>query len=306
MSGTTELVVPRLAGRSRSRVMLPPATVHRSTNVFDSLSVSHQWASDDRVCRPPRRKDPRSSNALVVAMVKHGRLTLRGKGGRTEANAGDCVIFSPDWLREAKCEKAAESRRFEQTYAVLVRSEEARYGTMGAAVYSTAHAPSPEIQMAAKILEHLLKPRGQLPESCQHILARTVASLFEIAVEVDGSKGAKPSCAEAHFQNVSRCIQIQLSNPRLSVQMVSEYCDISPRYLSHVLRLKGTSYSNLVWGQRLEKAREWLLAPHDEMMPVSEIAYSLGFKSAAHFSRLFKKRYGMRPSDCRATAQEAG
>ena len=47
--------------------------------------------------------------------------------------------------------------------------------------------------------------------------------------------------------------------------------------------------------QRLQRAHQML---QGSAMPVSEVAYSLGFESPSHFSRLFKQQYGIPPSAC--------
>lgn len=280
--------------------------MHRTTRSFGTLSVTHQWTTEDRVCRPPRRSaGKRRFDTLVISFIKHGRLILRGKGGPLDASSGDCIIFNADWLREVTCERA-EQRKFEQTYVVLTLPPAVAAETLSAAIFSSYGEPCPHLRLAEKLLKHLAKPQGQMLDDTQEILAKTVSSLIANSIRSKTVKHAKPATAEVHFNKVLRYIQVHLSNPNLSVQKVSSSCDISPRYLSHILRWKGTSYGQLVWGLRLERAREWLSEPLDQDTPVSEIAYSLGFKSAAHFTRQFKKRYGVRPTHYRIAALETG
>jgi AraC-like DNA-binding protein len=50
--------------------------------------------------------------------------------------------------------------------------------------------------------------------------------------------------------------------------------------------------------KRLEKAQELLLST---TMTVTDICYTLGFENIAHFSRLFKSRFGYPPSEFRVT-----
>ena len=68
--------------------------------------------------------------------------------------------------------------------------------------------------------------------------------------------------------------------------------------------LRRTSFSTLVWEQRLKKAKSWLSMSSD--VSISEIAYSVGFKSPAHFSRMFKRVYSVNPSDLRSLAAAPG
>jgi AraC-like DNA-binding protein len=88
--------------------------------------------------------------------------------------------------------------------------------------------------------------------------------------------------------------------------MVAKGCGISPRYLSFLLRLKGTSFSELVWEQRLEKARNWLSSSDPRDISISEIAYGVGFKSPAHFSRMFKRVFKVNPREFRGECAEHG
>ena len=101
-----------------------------------------------------------------------------------------------------------------------------------------------------------------------------------------------------------RFIEVHLSDPQLSTAMVAKGCGIRPRYLSFLLRLKGTSFSELVWEQRLEKAKYWLSASDPRDISISEIAYGVGFKSPAHFSRMFKRVFKVNPREFRGECTE--
>ena len=54
---------------------------------------------------------------------------------------------------------------------------------------------------------------------------------------------------------------------------------------------------------RLERAAQLLEA---QAGSVAEVAYSVGFKSVAHFSNAFKERYGVRPSGWRSKRERQG
>ncbi|MDZ4212618.1 MAG: helix-turn-helix domain-containing protein, partial [Methylotenera sp.] len=54
---------------------------------------------------------------------------------------------------------------------------------------------------------------------------------------------------------------------------------------------------------RLEKCRKEILEyPYE---PLSVIAFKWGFNDMSHFSRAFKKRFGMRPTELKRYASEA-
>jgi hypothetical protein len=79
----------------------------------------------------------------------------------------------------------------------------------------------------------------------------------------------------------------------------------APRYLCFLLKANNTSFSELVWQNRLPRARDQLVSPQTRDYPIHEIAHMSGFKSAAHFSRMFKSAYGMAPREFRMHHVEA-
>ena len=99
-----------------------------------------------------------------------------------------------------------------------------------------------------------------------------------------------------------RFIEVHLSDPKLSTAAVAKGCGISPRYLSLLLKLHGTPFSTLVWEQRLKMAAQWIASAKPREISISEIAYRVGFKSPAHFSRMFKRAHNMSPREYRVAA----
>jgi len=82
--------------------------------------------------------------------------------------------------------------------------------------------------------------------------------------------------------------------------MVAEACGISSRYLSFLLKQHGTPFSKLVWNNRLQAAERWLSSTTPGDISIAEIAFRVGYKSPAHFSRMFKREYKKGPREYRA------
>lgn len=79
----------------------------------------------------------------------------------------------------------------------------------------------------------------------------------------------------------------------LTVQYIAELMNLSPGYLSDLLRVyTGQSTQQHIHEKLIEKAKEKLAATS---LSVSEIAYALGFEHAQSFSTLFKKKTDMTP-----------
>ncbi|MBB5645876.1 helix-turn-helix domain-containing protein [Pedobacter cryoconitis] len=82
-----------------------------------------------------------------------------------------------------------------------------------------------------------------------------------------------------------------------TVQYLSEKLNISPSYLSDMLRsLTGQNTQHLIHHKIIEKAKEKLSATN---LSVSEVAYELGFGHPQSFSKLFKAKTNTSPLEFR-------
>lgn len=90
-----------------------------------------------------------------------------------------------------------------------------------------------------------------------------------------------------------------ISNGLPSVQFVSETLNVSPNYLSSLLKvLTGQSTQQHIHNKLIEKAKEKLSTSE---LSVSEIAYELGFEHSQSFSKLFKAKTHSSPLEFRAS-----
>lgn len=94
------------------------------------------------------------------------------------------------------------------------------------------------------------------------------------------------------FQRVKRVMQERLLTLE-SVEEVASSCHIDPSYLSRLFqRFAATTPHRFITKLKMAKATELLL---DRRMLVREAADELGFANAFHFSRAFKRIYGISP-----------
>ena len=89
--------------------------------------------------------------------------------------------------------------------------------------------------------------------------------------------------------------QLELGIP--SVQYCGEVMNMSPKYLSDLLRKEtGQSTQDHIHQYIIEKAKNRLLNSNKS---ASEIAYDLGFEYPQYFSKIFKKKTTMSPNEFR-------
>ncbi len=82
-----------------------------------------------------------------------------------------------------------------------------------------------------------------------------------------------------------------------SVHQLAEAINMSPNYLSSLLKAKtGQNTQQHIQTKLIEAAKERLST---SQLSISEIAYELGFEHSQSFSRFFKKKVNLSPSDFR-------
>lgn len=88
---------------------------------------------------------------------------------------------------------------------------------------------------------------------------------------------------------------------KISLDQIAENMYLSPFYISKIFKSEtgDTPIRHLI-NIRLEKAKELLEGGYAGS--IQEVAASVGYDDAYHFSKLFKKRYGISPSQARKKA----
>lgn len=90
-------------------------------------------------------------------------------------------------------------------------------------------------------------------------------------------------------------------NEKISLELIAENMYLSPFYISKIFKSEtGSTPIRHLIDIRLERARE--LLESNSKASIQEVAASVGYDDAYHFSKLFKKRYGITPSQARRQA----
>lgn len=101
--------------------------------------------------------------------------------------------------------------------------------------------------------------------------------------------------SQIHTRGIQNYILKNLQDPELSVRQIANDNGISVRYVHSLFSPLGTTVSQWILERRLERCRDALGARRDSRGVVKDVAFQWGFNDASHFSRVFKKRYGVTP-----------
>lgn len=102
-----------------------------------------------------------------------------------------------------------------------------------------------------------------------------------------------------HQDRIKTFARLNLGNPELSVELIADSVGLSPRQVYRLFANEEMSLMRWVWVQRLEQCYRELIQDGSAQRTISEIAYAWGFNDQAHFSRTFRKHFGVSPGSLR-------
>ena len=240
-----------------------------------------------------------ATDITVFWFVSRGHITFSHQSEAAEVGKGDMLITKSltPFFMDHQTDDASEY----EVYQVIVPTH-ALKGVLADDVLSGVVLPAstPEIILVKQIVTYLFEANVSSSTSGHQPLIDSALGLLGRALgKCEYALPTKKSISDDRFYDIERFINAHISNPNLNMEMVSEGCGISLRYTFHLLKSRGQPFSSLVWGRRLKMAANLIGSFGSSEMLISEIAYRTGFKSAAHFSRLFKRTYKLSPSEYR-------
>ena len=99
---------------------------------------------------------------------------------------------------------------------------------------------------------------------------------------------------EAMYIRAQAFIRERLRDPDLCIDQISAALGCTKRYLHMLFSERGITISDYIWRARLQNCRQELETHGGKT--ITDVAFSWGFSSSSHFSRVFRKYFGIVPS----------
>lgn len=231
-----------------------------------------------------------------VTITQNGRSAVIGRGHLALSSSRDplCVLTDPDELHE------------HLSYQISLPAS-VIHQALGDPQEHCAIAYSSNLggaRIARELFLSLYEENDQMDDLSSEALAQSALSALFSAIAPDRHVGAQPAGArELKLQRLLDYIALNHSDPELNTEKAAEACEISTRYLHYLLKGRGLRFHDHLWDARLDSAYRQLADPALSRRTIAEIAYAAGFKSTAHFSRAFRRRFNLSPREVRQQAE---
>lgn len=147
-------------------------------------------------------------------------------------------------------------------------------------------------------LSALLPNATRMAASVAAMVARAMLDLLDAALtealEVD--RTFAPRLDAYHRQRIRHHALAKLGDPDLSVQSIALAVSLSVRRVHQLFADGDMTLMRWIWSERLARCHNRLIDPRGREQPIGLVAYEWGFSDPAHFSRAFRQRYGVSPS----------
>lgn len=249
------------------------------------------------VRRAPDRAGLDADSTILAVTQLEGECVYHDAAAQLRLEPGDVLFLQPARRFEMHFPAPMRLRVVAMPASLLAHGALAHRHFRGA----VARADGGSTAIARTLLDAIHAHAGQLSAAEQQRMARHLVDMFETLAgsALLGTDAALTTPRAVLLARILNRVREQLADPALDAATIARALRISPRYLRALLQAHGTSLRLLLLQQRLERCREALLDPLHRHRTASDIAYAWGFNSSAHFTRVFRARYGLPPAGYR-------
>lgn len=235
-----------------------------------------------------RTRTPDTRCAKILFQT-HGISYFEQDGRRVEVAAGDCLAY--DVSRPHNIVSPSRTRHEVVIVPVaLLEERELRLERMTACKLS---ARTGSARVARDFVHMALAKSSILSADAATNVANTLLDVLLTSIRDMTSERSRCSPATMRLR-VHTFILENLRDPDLNVERISGALGCTKRYLHMLFSDSDMTISDYIWQARLNSCRQELETRNGKS--VTQVSFSWGFSSSSHFSRTFRKQFGVVPS----------
>ncbi|MTH16111.1 AraC family transcriptional regulator [Flavobacterium sp. LC2016-01] len=292
----------------------------KQPKIFDSLSELHKAMGQPKPTHPlisilnygEAVFDPKDFeqgiilNFFKISFKTHFSGKLRYGHGFYDFEEGGMSFVSPGQILRMQDEEADYSGMSLHIHPDFIRpyslnTKIKQYGFFG---YSAAEALYLSEKEKETILSVFDSIKNELNERIDNFSQDVIISQIELLLNYSNrfyNRQFLTRKAINHdvISKLERLLENYFNNEKAiengvpTVQFIAEELQLSPRYLSDLLRnVSGQNTQQFIHDKLIEKAKEYIAIG---TLSIAEIAYKLGFEHPQSFNKLFKKKTNLTP-----------
>ncbi|MFI6079689.1 helix-turn-helix domain-containing protein [Streptomyces sp. NPDC051217] len=277
-----------------------PTSIYRPLSVITlgAVSVSTIRGNSLSIRRTQNASQDNVEQTVVLTMQLSGTCVVRQNEREAVVRPGEFVIHDNSQPFVLSGTQAVEQITVSVPRNVLALPS----SVLRAASARTIDPSHPTAEVAATYFRQLVHSTGPDHNREPDLLGPSCIELIRALIATTQDQRSDVAAEPPHRtlqQHVMTYLRAHLGDSDLSASRVAAEHHISVRQLYLVLSRAGISLGDWIRTQRLEESRRELVSPRGRHATIESVARRWGFASASHFSRAFKKTYGMSPRQWR-------
>ena len=271
-------------------------------SVLGSAVLSEVFLSTQKIARNHQHIARLDKDCFYIMFPSKGSLLVEQAGKQEISTPGTAVLFDAAVPYQLRCRDYLQSMYVEMPRSILIdRCPIDKLESVPALNFADGLGWA--VAEFCKLLSFEADSIGN------DVAPKVVAEIADLlALCIDAELKRKPTgeslSNKFRLQSLKSYIESRLGDPDLSPEVIAKDNGISVRYLHYLFKGTGKSVSEWVREKRLEKCHQKLTSTKFDDDSITGIAFSLGFNSSSHFTRLFKQKFGMPPRYIRQKAKQ--
>lgn len=275
-----------------------PFSANMALSAVGPLLLSEHWGSSVSAWHGGAADD-----ALFIRLQLQGQSSLRCRGREALLLPGEfCLYAAQDAADLQFCSGSGDGHWRCLVVQLPGRHLGARFPGwerhLATSIGSGGGAAALFVAALNSLLEH-----GELLQGAEahHVAESTIGLLAAVLAALgDGDHASSPRMETYHRERIKEFVRTHLCDPGLDVAAIAQAVGLSPGHIHRIFAREELPLMQWVWTERLQHCYRELATERPRAgRSISSIAYGWGFNDAAHFSRSFRKRFGLSPSEVR-------
>lgn len=264
---------------------------------FGEVVLTDILLSEQRIRRNNQHISQLDKDCYYLQLVHRGKISVLQRGETHRSNAARGAIFSA--TEQYELYGHGEVRSF---YLELPRDEFAqRFPRERIPVAASLNTAQGLGRIATEFCAALAAEESKLDDRVRAGLGNQLMDMlaFTLLTSEGDMPAAESSVRKARLRSVQQWIEAHIADPDLSPDRVAGANAMSVRYLHVLFEACEMSVSEWIRNRRLQLAYDGLA--RGDGRSITSIAFDHGFNSSAHFSTIFRRKYGVSPRDVART-----
>ena len=272
---------------------------HMNASRAGDVVLTKLEANRHRVIRSPQLARGSDTSYLKIVAPWQGSAAVEQQGRQAWVRPGGWTIYDT-----AGSYEIGNPERVEHLIVMLPREQLAERGLrlepLMARQVGGAHGIS---RVALETMRSTFQELPAMSAEAARGAGELIVELVRLSLQELAGRESATTQLEAFRDRIRAHIGQHLRDPGLSIERIAQQLNCSKRHLYNAFSAEDDTLANYILRRRLQACMRDLRSPELAPRTITEIAFSWGFNSGAHFSRVFREHAGLSPSEFRAAAQ---